>query len=101
MENSHILQKVGAVVTVLSPSSSCCFSHHLVLASCTRHSQHHGPVWLSSLQPHPEGGQGLTVKLATMWEGGLAIPAYNLFSGCTQDPTQCLRVQLPGNKALP
>lgn len=41
------------------------------------------------------------MKLATMQEGDPVTPAYNLFSGCTQDPAQCLRVQLPGNKALP
>lgn len=41
------------------------------------------------------------MKLSTMQEGSPVTRAHNLFLECTQDATQCLRVQLPGNKALP
>lgn len=108
MGNSHTLQKVGAVVTALPSSSvfpnlvSYLLQFFPLFGSGLSHPIFTGSVWLSLQSlPCPRQGQGLTVKLATMQEGGPVTRAHNLFLECTQDPTQCLRVQLPGNKASP
>lgn len=62
MGNSHTLQKVRAAVTALSPSSVPPAVFPVTWSWPLTPHIHNitGPIWLSSLQPHPEGDKART-----------------------------------------